>query len=745
MNKKLVSLVLSGLIVLNNTGSLENIYADSDKKPKELINNEDTKSKRVVYLQDGEGDLDQGDGSADKPYQNIRTALKNIQDGETLKLVGNVSYHYYEAGSEGDALPLFINKNITIDGEGGASLYVRAPIQLGADVTFKNLRLEMIPQYTLGRILGQFIERSTTIYAAGHELTLDNVNTKFGSNPEQYNQRPYISGGAYKKYNITGSKSVINIINSNEETKFSGIYAGDYYADRTLDVDINIDGKAKVTDNKIYTGGYNHDLNGTVNINLSAADSNNKANYITKFDKTNHNGDINVNLNKDAFVYNFDATNIKNLTLEESSKIILSEDTNFDVNNVVLRNDATIDFTQMTNNNPIVKGNFDGEATIDDSRKGGIILLGSNQMLEIEGKLTGTTRLSHSNVDMFEDGRVYIKTYGISDGTFILEDNISSEYELKSVQNGNGIDWTIELYKEDFGSFEWIGDNKIEPIGEGSGFGEGIFKIEFTNANGDKYVPFYELYTDFEYTLTVLDENGNEEVINLDTENEIGIDFYISSDYPDVELAVFVSNMNTLKNKKIILKATHIETQKSISKEIYNDIKAPETPEIPETPDNNPDTGVDTPEIPDSNPDTGVDTPEIPDSNPDTGVDTPEIPDSNPDTGVDTPEIPDNNPDTGVDTPEIPDNNPDTGVDTSKPEQSIIEEESNNNSSNNTNNDNSNSSSNNENNNLDDSSDEANKEESPKTYDGGIGSYILSGISSIGLLSILNKKKKRRK
>ena len=133
--------------------------------------------------------------------------------------------------------------------------------------------------------------------------------------------------------------------------------------------------------------------------------------------------------------------------------------------------------------------------------------------------------------------------------------------------------------------------------------------------------------------------------------------------------------MNTLKNKKIILKATHIETQTSISKEIYNDIKAPEVPEIPETPDNN----------------------------------------------------------------------PDTGVDTSKPEQSIIEEESNNNSSNNTNNDNSNSSSNNENNNLDDSSDEANKEESPKTYDGGIGSYILSGISSIGLLSILNKKKKRRK
>ena len=158
----------------------------------------------------------------------------------------------------------------------------------------------------------------------------------------------------------------------------------------TLDVDINIDGKAKVTDNKIYTGGYDHDLNGTVNINLSASNSNNKVNSIAKFDKANHNGNINVNLNKDAFVYNFDATNINDLTLEEGSKIILSNNANFDVDNVVLKNDATIDFTQMTNNNPIVKGNFTGESNISDLRKGGIILLGGNQVLDIKGKSSGT-------------------------------------------------------------------------------------------------------------------------------------------------------------------------------------------------------------------------------------------------------------------------------------------------------------------------------------------------------------------
>ena len=39
---------------------------------------------------------------------------------------------------------------------------------------------------------------------------------------------------------------------------------------------------------------------------------------------------------------------------------------------------------------------------------------------------------------------------------------------------------------------------------------------------------------------------------------------------------------------------------------------------------------------------------------------------------------------------------------------------------------------------------EVNKADVPNTYDGGIGSYILSGIGSLGLLSILNRRKRRK-
>ena len=106
MNKKLVSLVLSGLIVLNSTGSLKNIYADSDNKSKELIKNEDSKLTKDVYLENGEGDENVGDGSANNPYQNIRTALSKINDGDTLKIKGTVQYSKYKQDTNGAALPL---------------------------------------------------------------------------------------------------------------------------------------------------------------------------------------------------------------------------------------------------------------------------------------------------------------------------------------------------------------------------------------------------------------------------------------------------------------------------------------------------------------------------------------------------------------------------------------------------------------------------------------------------------------
>ena len=572
MNRKLVSLVLSGLIISNSLAPLETIYAHSNNGSKELTKNEDTKSKNVVYLENGEGHKGVGNGTEKYPYQNIRTALEKIEDGGVLKIKGIVSYNHYEQDDSGAALPLLIDKNITIEGEIESELSVRAPIQLGADVTFRNIKLEMVPAVLLGRMLGQPIERSATIFVSGHKLTLDNVNTRVGTNLDQYDDRPYISGGSYKTMTTPTGKSVINIINPNSETKLSGIYAGDYYKDLNLDVEINIDGNV-VLDKKIYTGGHNHKLNGNVTVNLGTNSN------ITQFDKSNQNGKIDVNLNKDAYITNFDAKNINNLTLAENTGVILGKDATFDVNNLVLKNNARIDFRGMANNTPTIKGDFEGETTIDTSRKGGTIFLNNEQTLDITGKLSGTTRLNNKDwepVNIFLDNHIYVKTHENSSGILTIDDSMFNNYKLTPVKDNNRINWTTNRLEQGFGGFKWLDeDSRITP--SNSGFGQISFGIGFIDDEGKEYIPYDDLFTDFEYTVTKLNEDGKEdEVINLNTEDNSGVDkdknldFYLTEDDEgQPRIVILLKDTNKLKNNKMILKITHKKTQKSISKNIY--------------------------------------------------------------------------------------------------------------------------------------------------------------------------------
>ena len=282
------------------------------------------------------------------PYQNIRTALKNIKNGQTLKLVGTVSYTKYEVDNEKAPLPLIIDKNITIEGSSGKlptdvdadGLVIRAPIQLGANVTFKNIKLQLVPQVVLGaggrqNILGAQSPMAATIFAAGNTLTLDNVNTKVGTNSLQDKDRPYISGGTYKNNGTLGKKSVINIINPNSQTKFAAIYAGDYWNDRNIDVEINLN--SSVLNNKIYTGGFSKKLTGNVSVRLG-----DKSN-IYSFDKTNHSGNLNVTVDKDSYMDNLDINGIDELTLDENAKVILKKGSDLNIKNINIKKDSVLD------------------------------------------------------------------------------------------------------------------------------------------------------------------------------------------------------------------------------------------------------------------------------------------------------------------------------------------------------------------------------------------------------------------
>ena len=473
-------------------------------------------SENIIYLKDGEGEG--GNGTLNNPYLNIRTALKNIKDGQTLFLIDTVQYTKYEKGTDGSALPLIINKNITIAGNDTEKsvLQLRAAIQLAADVTFKDMRLQIAPEIILGKsslnyntnttseILGTEAFKSTAIYVGGHTLTIDNVNTKLDSEA-QSKIRPYISGGAYRlntDNSILGGNTVVNIINTNAETKFADIYAGDYFKSRNIPATLNLSGK--FLDSVVHCGGYSDSsiLNSDVDINLYAdnPDSSAQVSGITGFDTANHNGKVNVTLTKNVFSSSMSLNDIDFLKLDNNSRINFDSSNIFDVKNVILGNNTILDFRQLTGN-PAITETLLSLAPADDTQKNASILLNNEQTLRISGNVTGTTRLNvvdtQEIISNFNYGHTYVTSSQNSDGTFSIDGTKDTFAELKTETEDNIKKWSI--YKKsgsepddtDFKSFEITdGPDIIYPT---EFYQDYSYKLKFINKNDETYIPDYSI------------------------------------------------------------------------------------------------------------------------------------------------------------------------------------------------------------------------------------------------------------
>ena len=76
--------------------------------------------------------------------------------------------------------------------------------------------LQMVPQAGNAR--------GTTIYAAGHTLVLDAVDTRVGTSTLQDDVRPLISGGAYQgEEGKMGSHTTIKVVNPISQTKIAAM------------------------------------------------------------------------------------------------------------------------------------------------------------------------------------------------------------------------------------------------------------------------------------------------------------------------------------------------------------------------------------------------------------------------------------------------------------------------------------------------------------------------------------------
>ncbi len=581
--KQNLSLLLSCVLILTNVA---NTYALSSIRADKNINitARETSQANVVYLKNGEGSLTIGNGTVNNPYQNIRTALKNIKNGQTLKLVGTVSYTKYEVDNEKAPLPLMIDKNIIIEGSSGKlptdvdadGLVVRAPIQLGANVTFKNIKLQLVPQVVLGaggrqNILGAQSPMAATIFAAGNTLTLDNVNTKVGTNSLQDKDRPYISGGTYKNNGTLGKKSVINIINPNSQTKFAAIYAGDYWNDRNIDVEINLN--SSVLNNKIYTGGFSKKLTGNVSVRLG-----DKSN-IYSFDKTNHSGNLNVTVDKDSYMDNLDINGIDELTLDENAKVILKKGSDLNIKNINIKKDSVLDLRKGNNLN--LKGNLTGANNVNNA---GCVLIASTQTLNISNEVIGITKLNHLNTiysQVVANNHQYVKANKSSNGDFVLDNIVHRGYILEKNISGNNKIWTVVKGNNIFKDFIW--GSEYNEIIKPSKYKDYDISLSFINDKGANYIPYNQDWDDFEFTLKKADGTILDEYSALDDMDICFIVNYLSGEITlnilneNYEGTVRLSVKNKVANKSAIKDII-------ISKEKIVELK----PEIPNKPEEKP-------------------------------------------------------------------------------------------------------------------------------------------------------------
>ena len=541
MRKKLSVLVLILVLIMNQAAPMGIKAADAADEVK-------------VYVENGEGGLTEGDGTAQRPYQNIRTALKQIQTGQTLVLVGEVSYTKYETCEDGSPKPLFIDKDITIVGsDTSAGLKIRSMIQLGADVTFRDMWLQMVPQAGNAR--------GTTIYAAGHTLVLDAVDTRVGTSTLQDDVRPLISGGAYQgEEGKMGSHTTIKVVNPISQTKIAAIYAGDYYRDSEQDkVDIELD--SKLVDTEIHAAGADgHTLTGNVNVTLGK-DSN-----VTDFDKTDLIGELNVNVKAGAHIDTLSFSGINNLTMAEKSRITLPKEADFNVNNVFCEKNAVLDLRQMSTN-PSVANNFTGVTVSGEDQTCGSVLVGNDTTLEIKGEVYGLTKLNVNGSEYmarFVENHCYIQAKASSSGNFTIEGTQYTNFQLNKKKTEEIYSWIIgKLENEDADDFYWIGDAYKKSVISQQGK-EYYYPVEFKKADGTVYKPtFEELFYDYDLTLTK--ENG--EAVDLEEAAFCSWDEECinegQSQYNQVIVCIY--DWENCKGE-LTLTLTHSKTGKSISR-----------------------------------------------------------------------------------------------------------------------------------------------------------------------------------
>ena len=263
-------------------------------------------NSNTIYLIEGDESSTSGDGTESNPYQSIEYAIEKANNGDTIILLEDIIYRQPAAN-----VNFIIDKAVTIDGGNYTLTFRGSNLELLADVEFKNLVLNIIPDGT----------SSTKIYVSGNEVTFNNVSTLISQ--AQYDERPILIGGATST-GTSGNHTKINILNGSSETRFKEIIAGKVTSNSPIPVTINISSEYSKVDNGINLGGSdNYKVTGAVNLTSNSKN-------IKKINATNSTN--NTITFTDSTIYNIELTNVKNLTLKNNASITPKNLTKIDGN-----------------------------------------------------------------------------------------------------------------------------------------------------------------------------------------------------------------------------------------------------------------------------------------------------------------------------------------------------------------------------------------------------------------------------
>lgn len=201
-------------------------------------------------------------------YSELINALKLVQNGDVIQLTNQVAIKPDNTFPNhlGVWEPFVISKAITIDGgalQNKLSFERGLPLELRANVTFKNMNLTMIPE---GGINAAFV------YVSDVKVIFDNVSTKveelIAGNPDP---RPTIVAGTYGNHVSAGDQAHIIIRNAGYAGNFTAIMAGNHSTIKTSNTIIDIESEDLVVKNGIILSGLsNWQMLGKTIINTSS-------------------------------------------------------------------------------------------------------------------------------------------------------------------------------------------------------------------------------------------------------------------------------------------------------------------------------------------------------------------------------------------------------------------------------------------------------------------------------------------